>query len=276
MDPANFHPSQKNRATNPFRKRLAWWIEPGAIILLFILVVGGTVVVSLALDTGAPNAAIIFGIFWCIIIVVLMKLYKKSLYETGVYVSESTIKKTKEDVLQHRAKVQKEFRETELTVLERGEKTPVFDHWKLQSSVQKLHHYLLNVELAEIDPSAKELHLRVQRAELSVSKQFESKLLADVLKFFQVISQDSQFKVLEKYFEGIILELYSLRENESGRDESFPFFSIFLKKPDLQKLASTGFITLSQFRKIADVRFENGATIEPHRNLQPGQAKQGK
>jgi hypothetical protein len=72
------------------------------------------------------------------------------------------------------------------------------------------------------------------------------------------------------------LELYALRENESGRDVCFPFFSLSIGKPDVPKLLSSRHIRLAELRKFSDARFERGREIEPHRFLQPGAASRGK
>jgi len=113
------HTHQKKRETDPFRERRGWWAEPGAIVLFLVLVVPGVYIELFALDLGYTNVVIIFGIFWCIMTVLAMTFYRRSQYEAGVYVKDGILERTREDLLRHRAKVQDNFLETELAVLER-------------------------------------------------------------------------------------------------------------------------------------------------------------
>jgi len=280
MHPSRSHTEQKKRETDPFRKRRGWWAEPGAIILFLVLAVSGVYIELFAIDLGYSNVVIIFGIFWCILTTITMTLYKRSQYEAGVYVKDSILERTKEDILQHRAKVQDNFLETELAVLERGEKTPVFDSWRLQPSIQKSHPYFPKIELAAIDASIRELHIRVQlehqQTAIVGSRGFEAAVLAHVLRFLRLVSGDAQFTILGKFFDGIILELYGLQEDDAGRDISYPFFSLLITKANLLKLVTSGHITLAQLQKLSDARFDGGKEIEPHRHLQPGAAQRGK
>lgn len=61
-----------------------------------------------------------------------------------------------------------------------------------------------------------------------------------------LLSGDAQFTILGKFFDGIILELYALQEDDAGRDISYPFFSLLITKANLPKLVSSGHITLAQ------------------------------
>ena len=98
----------------------------------------------------------------------------------------------------------------------------------------------------------------------------------DRLRFLRLLSGDAQFSVLGKFIDGIILELYALREDDAGRDISYPLFSLLITKSILPKLVSSGHITLAQLQKLSDVRFDSGREIEPHRHMQPGAAQRGK
>jgi hypothetical protein len=271
---------QERRETDPFRKRRGWWAEPGAIILFLVLVVSGVFIELFALDLEYTNVVIIFGVFWCIMTVLAVSFYRRSQYEVGVYVKDDILERTKEDLLRQRTKVHDDFLETELAVLERGERTTVFDSWRLQPAIQKSHPYFPKMELAAIDASIRELHLRVQldhqQTSIVGSRGFEATVLAHVLRFLRLLSGDAQFSILGKFFDGIILELYALREDDAGRDISYPFFSLLIAKANLLKLVSSGHITLAQLQKLSDVRFDGGKEIEPHRHMQPGAAQRGK
>ena len=280
MDPSDIHIPNKKLETDPFRERAAWWTEPGAIVLLLVFLLLGALLEFYAYRLGYKNVLIIFGIFWTVATIVVMIMYKRSQYDTRVYVHEGTVARTKEEILRHRVAVQKEFAETELAILERKEKTTVLDSWRLNPAIRKSHPYFSKMELTEIDPSVRELRLRVQldhHPEAIVeSGKLEGKVLAETLGFFRLISGDKQLKALEKFFDASILELYTFREDESGRDVSFPFFSLLISRKDLPKLVSSGHVRLAELRKFSDARFEGGKEIEPHRALQPSAASRGK
>ncbi|MBF8296532.1 MAG: hypothetical protein HW389_3077 [Bacteroidetes bacterium] len=136
------------------------------------------------------------------------------------------------------------------------------------------------MELAAIDASARELHIRVQlehqQTAIVGSRGFEATVLAHVLRFLRLLSGDPQFRILGKFFDDIILELYALQEDTAGRDISYPFFSLLITKANLPKLVSSGHITLAQLQKLSEARFDGGGEIEPHRHMQPGAAQRGK
>ena len=99
------HGHPKKHETDPFRGRLAWWTEPGAIILFIVLVSAGVYLEFFALDLGYKNVVIIFGVLWSILTIITMMLYRKAQYESRVYVKESVLERTREVLNQHRVKV---------------------------------------------------------------------------------------------------------------------------------------------------------------------------
>ena len=273
------HEQQRRRETDPLRVRFAWWTEPGAIILFAVLVGAGVFIEFFAHDLGYKNVVIIFGLFWLILTIITMMLYKKAQYEAHAYVKGRVLEQTKEMLDQHRAKVREEFVGTELAVLERGEATTVFDSWRLQPAIQKSHPYFPRVELTEIDPSVKELHIRIQLEHqynvITEIRGFERTTLSQVLQFLRLVSGDAQAKTLGKFFDCIILELYAFREAEE-RDFSYPFFSLLVTKTNLLKLVASGYVTMAQLQKLAEARCDGGKEVEPHRHLLPGAAQRGK
>jgi hypothetical protein len=274
------HETQRRKGTDPFRSRYAWWTEPGAIVLFVILVAAGVYIEFFALDLGYKNVIVIFGVFWAILTVITMMFYKKSQYESHMYVKEGVVERTKEMLQEHRAKVREDFVETELAVLARGEATTVLDSWRLHTAMKSSHRWLSRLELTEIDPLARELHIRVQLehqfSEITTARGFEAFTLAEVLRFFVFVSGDDRVKALGQFFDCIILELYALREDDAGHDVSYPFFSLLILKATLPKLVSCGHLTLAQLQKFAEARFDGGRAIEPHRRLEPGAAQRGK
>jgi hypothetical protein len=271
---------KKRSDTDPLRNRLAWWTEPGAIILFVSLVVGGICIALYAHALSYKNVVIIIAVIWPILTGIMMMLYKRSQYESRTYVKERVVERTKEGLVQDRVKVREEFIGTELAVLERGEATTVFDSWRFQPAIQESHPYFPRLDLTEIDPSTKELHIRVQLKQqysaITAARGFEQNTLAQMLRFLRLVSGAAQVKALAKFFDLVVLELYALREDEEGRDHSYPFFSLSITKTNLAKLVSTGHVTLAQLQKFAEARFDGGKEIEPHRHLPPGAAQRGK
>jgi hypothetical protein len=272
--------TQKKPDTDPFRRRFAWWTEPGAIVLFVIMVGAGVYIEFFALDLGYKNVVIIFGVFWGIFTLFVMLFYKKAQYETHTIVKGRVLERTKEDLDQHRSKVREDFVDTELAVLERGETTTVFDSWRLQRPILESHPYFPKLELTEINPSVKELHIRVQLehqyAVITQAQGLERNMLTQMLRFVGLVFSDVQVKTLGKFFDFLILELYALREDDEGRDVPYPFFSLLVMRKNFSNLASSGHVTMAQLQKLAEARFDGGREVEPHRHLQAGAAQRGK
>jgi hypothetical protein len=272
--------TEKTLNTDPFRRRFAWWTDPGAIVLFVIMIGAGIYIEFFAVDLGYKNVVIIFGVFWGIFTIFLMLFYKKAQYETHTVVKGRVLERTKEDLDQHRSKVREDFVDTELAVLERGETTTVFDSWRLQRAILESHPFFPKLELTEINPSVRELHIRIQLEHqlivITETKGFERGTLAQVLRFLTIVFSDAQAKTLGKFFDCAVLELYALREDSEGRDVPYPFFSLLALRKNFSNLASSGHVTMAQLQKLAEVRFDGGREIDPHRHLQPGAAQRGK
>lgn len=262
-----------NLKGNPFRRRRVWWTEPGAIILTLVLLITGAAVEYEVCRLQYTNVLIIFGVFWLILMALALMLYKRSQYEVGSYTDQSVVDKTKKDLDRHRRETLQKFHATELEILNRGEKTTVLDAWRLEPAYRERHRYFSVIELSEIDPASREFRLRIQLGEDVGAKadagRLEASLLGDLLQFLKHISKDPHLEAIARFFDTIILEIYSLKTDELNRDLPYSFFSLEMKKSNLLKVASSGSVTLDQLRKMCDVRFDSGKPIEPHRGLEP-------
>jgi len=257
---------------NPFKRRRVWWIEPGAIILMLVLLTIGVALEYEVYHLRYTNVLIIFGVFWLILMSLALMLYKRSQYEVGSYSDRSVVDKTKEDLDRHRRETLQKFHATESEILNRGEKTTVLDAWRLEPVYRDRHRYFSQIELSEIDPASREFRLRIQVGEDVGAKadvgRLKTSLLADILQFLKLMSRDSDLEAIARFFETIILEIYSLKTDELNRDVPYSFLSLEMKKSNLLKVASGGRVTLDQLRKMCDVRFDSGRPIEPHRGLE--------
>jgi len=114
MGPSGLQSPQKKLDSDPFRRRAAWWTEPGAIILFLVFVLLGTLLELYAYRLGYTNVLIIFGVFWSVVTIVVMVMYRRSQYEMSMYIDEGTLARTKKEILQHRAAGQKGFGDKQL------------------------------------------------------------------------------------------------------------------------------------------------------------------
>lgn len=240
-------------------------------MLLSVLILLGLVIEYYIYLLRYSNVLVIFGLFWGVGTIGVLLMYKRITYEPRILVDAKTVERTKAQLEEHRKAVRSDFKLTELSVLERGEKTPVLDVWRLDPNFQKLHPYFSRIELLEVDPASREFHLRLQLGEINSAGQpgqrRELTTFGNILKFLHVITHDQRFVSLGKFFDTLAMELYALEENEEGRDVDYPFLSLLVKKSELPKLTSIGQATLMKFQRMCDVRYENGNRITPHRGL---------
>lgn len=267
------------RELNPFKERRFWWLEPGSLLLIIMLIIVGSAIEYYVYLLRYTNVLIIFGLFWGVGTVGVMLMYKRILYEPRVKVDEKKVEQTRHDLHMHRKGVQREFTSTEVAVLARGETTPVLDVWRLDPTMQKLHSYFSRLELLEVDPKVGEFRIRIQLGEIGQGKgtahQRDLSLAANVLRLFQVMSKDGRFLSIKKFFHVIVAEFYILQEIEEGRDRAVPILSILMKESDLPTFTSVGQATFEKLQRLCDLRYEGGSEITPHRGLVPGAERAG-
>lgn len=268
-----------HKTTNPFRKRIVWWRESGVIAILgTYLVVGSVVIYWVYLQRDFRIAAYILAVFWTIMFPVLVFLMKRTVDQTGATVDRKVVDRTLQDLNESRQLVRKEFLQTEIAALDHGEATPVLDIWRLDPSLEKRHPYFSALESVFLDPTAHELWIRVGIGELHWSSNEAAKnkttMFESVAEFVSVVSKDGYVRLLGRFFERLVVELYALREHEE-RDVPYPIFSMLVEKKVLARIAVLPRFSWTEVEKSGDCRFGDGNEVEPHRSI-PIPASRGK
>jgi len=259
-----------NWESSPIKKRRLWWTDPGFFWFVGVVYLGTGAVGIYWISFRADIAAQIMIAFWLFMLPVIIWLYKRTLFE-HYYSDESIVDKTRRDLSAHRVKVRNEFVNNEIELLKKGEKTPVLDIWRLDPELQKRHSFFSCIDIVSVDPTARELQVRLQIEQPPESSDRDhhkrSIFLTNVMEFLTVISRDMYLANLRQFFHSIILEIYAMRENEKHVDVSFPVFSIHISAQNLWKL-STVQTNVRNPSLIGDVHFSNGNEIKPHRSIE--------
>ena len=255
-----------------FKRRALWWLNPWIIgLAIVMLLVGIPMVLWLATYKSVP-AVVMFSVTYLSLLVFLMLMVKRSLLEPHLKVDEKKIRAAKVEIEANRKKVKEEFVRTELEVLERGETTPVLDAWRLDQSYQKRHPFFSKVETTVLDPSIRELHIRLQVGELSWiaagDENAAGQFRRQVMIFLHAVAQDPYIDTLKKYFGMLIFEIYSLREDERHIDIPFPILSLTVKAEVMRALSTLPSAAGNDILKLGDCRFADGREIEPHRRIE--------
>jgi membrane protein implicated in regulation of membrane protease activity len=270
-------PPPSTRKTNPLRARKHWWLDPGFLFVLFLYIGSGVAFIWWISYLEQTVAAIVLAILWVLVLPVVVLLAKRMIYDTH-WVDHRVVQKTKQDIIDHRIKVRKEFIQTELDVLLRGERSPVLDIWRLSAQLAGRHPFFNDIETIWIDPSLRELQIRIQMSEVPPAPADTKKLnpfFIETAHFLKIAAIDPYLGLLKRFFNTIVLVLYSLRENEQHIDVPFPFFSIIIPPEHLGKLSTVPLAAFKDLSPIGEVRFRNGAEIEPHREIE-GRRAHGK
>ncbi len=255
-----------------YKKRLFWWTNPWVIALAGILILI-SVPMILGLATYKSLAAVImFVITYLSLLFFVLVMVKRSLLEPNVYTDEKIIEKKRAELKLHREQVKREFLQTELEILARGQKTPVLDVWRLDRKLRYRHPFFAKIEAVVLDPALRELQIRLQIGEVAWSDQNEKSrntFLAEMASFLLTISQDPYLSHLKRFFDSTIMEAYAMRENETGNDIPYPVFSLSTTKRALERVAGSQPAGTGDLSSLGEYRFERGGEIEPHRHIPP-------
>jgi len=254
--------------SNPYRPLRKWWLEPN-VVWGFVLYIGcgGLMIYWVSFrEQKIGYQAMMF--FWLAVLPFVIWLFKRSIYES-VNVNEAVIARTQADLVKNRARVRKEFIRRELVILEKGERSPVLDFWRLDKRLRKWHPFFKYIETILVDPAKREFHLRILIPELkgmpTGAKGISHPFVCNVAHFLHIIISDPYFQVLRKFFDRLVLEAYSISPYELREDTSVPVFSILTEVSMLTRHIATARTWDQNIGLLGDVRFDNGAEIQPHR-----------
>lgn len=266
--------TQKTRRTNPLKTRKHWWLDPGFLFIIFLYVGSGVVFIWWISYLEQAIAATILIIFWILVFPVVVLLGKRMIYDT-YKVDYRVIQKTKREIADHRIKVRKEFIQTELDVLSRGERSPVLDIWRLNEKLAGRHPFFNDIETIWIDPSRRELQVRIQMPDVPPTPAGTTRInpfFIEIAHFLAIAIADPYLGLLKPFFSTIVLVVYALRENEQRIDVPFPFFSMLIPPASMGRLSSVPPEAFKDLAPLGKVRFADGAEIEPHREIEERKA----
>ncbi len=257
--------------TNPLKMRRFWWMESGFFWFIGVFYVGFSLLVMFVLYLTIHRAILgleLLAGFWLIILPIVIWLYKRTLSE-NYSVNQSVVDRTKRNLVLHRRNTFREFLRTEINLLERGQKIPVLDIWKLDQRLAGRHPFFRRTSAILIDPIRRELHIRLQ-LEMHTGQGgcpgINDSFLRDLLSFIQTIAQDGYLKALSKYFAIVVIEVYALGPDEYGVYSYRPVLSVLMKTEMFWMVSD--FVKLGSVFGLGEVRFEKGNVIKPHRSIE--------
>ena len=255
-----------------YKKRIAWWLNPWVIALVCIFLLAALPMVLWIASYNSLGAVLMFVITYLSLLVVVLFMVKKSMLEPHLSVDEKEIEIKRKEIQIHREQERKKFIRTELEVLQRGERTPVLDVWRLDPVFVKRHPYFQALETVILDPKSRELHMRIQIGELLEnemhSELFLKKLISTLASFIRIMRTEKSLQLLKKYFHLLIIEFYSLRIDENHRTIPFPVFSMLMNETELVHFSYIPSAEDNNLKPFGDVRFDGGSEITPHRGIE--------
>jgi hypothetical protein len=177
---------------------------------------------------------------------------------------------------EHRSKVRAEFIQNEIDSLKRGERCPVLDIWRLDPKLAKRHPFFSIIERSYIDPERNEFYLRLQvgAIEGGNKERWARGLHSSFAQFLSIIAKDDLYAELKGFIETLIVEIYSMREDQEGRDVNYPVLSYSVSKRDLARFATALAAAIpATLRTNGELRFANGEEIQPHRHIEGSQSR---
>jgi hypothetical protein len=256
----------------PYRDRIAWWTNPWIIASVIVLMLIGLPMVLWILSYKSYAGATMFVITWISLTGFVVWSAKRHLVDASYYIQEKTLDRTRFEINADRRKIRKELLSNEIEVLSRGEKTPVLDIWRLDQTLADRHSYFTLAQLVILDPLTRELYVRIQLEEIESTDdsriQFQKTIWQDLTRYFIIIAGDSYLALLSRFFDKIVLQINSIREDPGHTDVAYPVLSCIVESRSLRVIQSLPNTTQDRFARLADVRFNGGGEIEPHRQIE--------
>jgi hypothetical protein len=253
----------------PHKKRVSEWTNPGLIGIGVVLLLIGTPMVLWLMTYHSDAAVIMFIVTWLSLTVFVLLMAKSSVSDAGYFIDKKVISRTRQEIAHQRRLVRKELFKNEIDALRRREKTPVLDIWRLDESLAKRHSYFTSATSLLIDPQQKELQVRIQVGEIGTTDAEKQTILATVFAnlvvYLRIVSEDAYLGMLREFFDDYILEIDAIRENEQHVDTPYPILSLSMKAPSFWSIGDSPSFDKRHLFELAEVRFDNGIEVQPHR-----------
>ena len=258
--------------SNIFKKRKAWWLNPWIIGVTAVFILIAVPLVLWIATYQSIAAVVMFVVTYITLLFFTLFLVKQSMLEPDLSVDEKEIDKRREEILIHRQQVTSEFLRNELDALRRGERTPVLDIWRLNPQLLKRHPYFQNLDAVVLDPQKEELYIRIQIGGIlghgAPPESVEISRLTPLASFLKILATDVNLQQLKQFFQFLIIELYTFREDRNHRKAAYPVFSLLLPATAIPQIPYTSIRDIKHFKILGDVRFQNGGEIIPHRGIE--------
>ncbi len=256
----------------PHKKRISAWTNPWLIAIAGVMFLLGLPMVLWILTYHSDAAVSMFIITWVSLTFIVVAMAKSSLNDPRYYISRNVLARTRREIHSNRQETRSELLRNEVAALSRGERTPVLDIWRLDANLAKRHVYCSSLEVVLLDPQTRELLIRVQIGEVDRTEGKEqgirTMLLDDIAAFLKIIVGDPYLLALKRFFDRIVLQIDSLREDDRHVDAPYPIVSILTEFSALRTGVIRPDFGGSVLADCADVKCEGGAEIQPHRSIE--------
>ena len=255
----------------PHRKRLSEWTNPWLLGIGVGLLLIGLPMLLWLMTYHSEAAVAMFVITWLSLTVIVLVMVKNSQTDPRYFVDRKVIERTRREIVAHRVIVRKELLKNEIETLQRGEKTPVLEVWRLDASLTKRHLYFSQSKSLLVDPILREFHQRVQIGEIGLtagdSNSMTGVLFKDIIAYLGIIATDPYLLMLQPFFNVMVLQIDSIREDERHVDVPFPIFSLLIHASKMTSTQWTSNVDKKRLYEIAEIRFDEGREIQPHRSV---------
>jgi hypothetical protein len=244
----------------PQKKRISAWTNPGLLGLGIVLLLIGLPMVLWLMSYHSDAAVTMFVVTWLSLTVFVLLMAKNSVSDPGYYIDRKILDKTKREIEHHRQFVRKEILKNEIGALQRGEKVPVLDVWRLDETLAKRHPYFKLTDSQLIDARQGEFHIHIQLGEIGTSdaekKTFCAAMWSNLMTYLVV---------LKEYSDLVVIQIDSLREDERHVDVPVPILSLVADASVFWGLRAIPGLDKKHLEEIVEIRYDEGNQVEPHR-----------
>jgi hypothetical protein len=255
-----------------YKKRIVWWLNPWVIAIALVLILISIPMVLWISTYNSTAAVIMFVITYLSLLVFVLFMVKTSMLEPHLYVDEKEIEKKRKEIQTNRQQIHRDFLRNEIEALQRGDRTPVLDVWRLNPLLLKRHLYFQEIETILLDPKSQELHIRIQIGEIQKNDMhaelFTKNIILATTSFMKIIMSDIYLQQLKRFFHILVIEMYALREGENQRNVPYPILSLLFDETTLGQPTYVPSVDFNHLKSFGDFRFNGGFEITPHRGIE--------
>lgn len=256
---------------SPFKKRLSEWTNPKIIAVAILLQLIGLPMVLWLMSYKSDAAVSMFVITWLSLTTFVLYMVRRAELDPRHYIDGKVLERTKQEINDSRIAVRRELVGNEIAALRKGKLSPVLDVWRLDPALRKRHPYFAKAVAVAIDPARRELLIRVQLEAIPVTeverKAFCTSMMTDMVSYIGLISVDSYLRMMTTFFDTVIIQTDSMREDEHHADVPFPILIIRLSARKLWQCATIPFLDARTLGEAAEIRFAQGREVEPYRTI---------